>query len=216
MDTALVTSVAAMLSGIGACASAVATWRTVREMQRQREASWLPDIACSIPVFTQSVEAPKISICNVGLGVARDVLVEISVPLKEFLPDLNRALQNDNIQVREEGGYLETESVQEGGGIAVHALSIPCATHIKYLFPGADSAVNVRLPGYFHELVGMITERAFVRNEKQFMEILKKLRFTVHVGFSDVGGKKHAREYLYAMFDAFHDHAEGTYSVRFK
>lgn len=126
MDTALVTSVAAMLSGIGACASAVATWRTVREMQRQREASWLPDIACSIPVFTQSVETPKISICNVGLGVARDVLVEISVPLKEFLPELNRALQNENIRVREEGGYLETESVQEGGGhrraCALHTL----------------------------------------------------------------------------------------------
>lgn len=37
-------SLATLLSGVGACASAAATLRTVYEMKKQRESSYKPDI----------------------------------------------------------------------------------------------------------------------------------------------------------------------------
>ncbi|MBS6830942.1 MAG: hypothetical protein KH208_13980 [Desulfovibrio sp.] len=216
MDTALFASVAAMLSGIGACASAVATWRTVRKMQKQREASYLPDIACSIPVFTQSEQVPKIKICNVGLGVAKDVLVSISVPLEEILPALNKDLQPENIRIEQEGDCLKIESILDDGAITSHTLSLPCAVHIKYLFPGLDNAMEARLPDYLHEIVHMVTERAFERSEKELMDILKGIRFKICVNFFDIGGQRHTAEYIYAMFDAMYDFRECTYKIRFK
>lgn len=216
MDTALFASVAAMLSGIGACASAVATWRTVREMQKQREASYLPDIACSIPVFTQSEQAPKIKICNVGLGVAKDVLVSISVPLEEILPALNKELQPENIRMQQEGDCLKIESTLDDGAIASHTLSLPCAAHIKYLFPGLDNAIEARLPDYLHEILRMITERSFERSERKLMDILKRIRFKIHVSFFDIGAQSHTSESIYTMFDAIYDFRESTYKIRFK
>ena len=91
-----VSDIASMLAALGSCAAALATWRTVTEMKRQREASWRPDIACIFPVLTTGEDVPCLRLRNVGFGVAKDVIVKLSIPLERIFPAVNEALRQAN------------------------------------------------------------------------------------------------------------------------
>ena len=214
MDWSLFASVAAMFSGIGACASAFATWRTVREMQKQREASYLPAIVCSLPVFTPQEQTPEVTIFNVGFGTARDARVDIDVPLN-VLPPLNEALAGEHIRIRKEHDVLCVETSLPDGGVASYTMSIPCRAHIRFLFRGMDHGVKVRLPTHFQELIRIVTEKAFEKGDKTLLEILEKISLNISVTFLDIGGKWRHVAYQYSLFDATYDFERKTFRIRF-
>ena len=110
-----VSDIASMFAALGSCAAALATWRTVTEMKRQREASWRPDIACIFPVLTTGEDAPCLRLRNVGFGVAKDVRVELSMPLERLIPVVNEALRDEGISLAREDGQIKIFHSEENG-----------------------------------------------------------------------------------------------------
>lgn len=207
--------IAALLSGIGACVSAIATWRTVREMKRQREASYQPDVVCSPPVITQFERDGKMAVCNIGLGTAKDVKVNISVPMDELLPQFNAAFCEEGVVLHHENGTLKIETTFPDGSSSLYSLSVPCDAHIHYLFSGLANAVQVNLTGCIHALCALIMEKCRAENDARRAALLKALSFRIAVSFRDIGGQSYEREYVYRMFDAFSDNQTETYKIRF-
>ncbi|WP_212113476.1 hypothetical protein [Burkholderia cenocepacia] len=109
----------ALASSIGACSSAIATLLTVREMSKQRAASYRPELAFPRIVFTatknpaSSSDIPshwtiktetkdqensgkiiartdlRIPVRNVGLGAARNVSIAWTFPIQKIATDIN-------------------------------------------------------------------------------------------------------------------------------
>ena len=74
-------SIATLLSGVGACASAVATLRTVYEMKKQRKSSYKLDIFISkISIHgeesIQFLENKNINIPIINLGLGSEKIYE--------------------------------------------------------------------------------------------------------------------------------------------
>jgi len=105
----------ALFASIGACLSALATFLTIREMKKQRESSYKPELIISGVCFSASKhpvaegvlatfwkvdganeDGPidlnfKLPIMNIGLGAAKDVYVEWSFPIEECVGVVNGA-----------------------------------------------------------------------------------------------------------------------------
>ncbi|MDR2821030.1 MAG: hypothetical protein LBB60_10945 [Desulfovibrio sp.] len=215
LDLTTFTSIAACLSGLGACASAWGTLRAVGEMRKQREESYRPDIACSVLVFGNAAQSSTIQICNVGLGVAKNVAVNISAPLDDVLPDINEAFQEENCRISHEDNIFKFESsVDDETGFS-ETFSMPCVTRIKYLFPGMDNVVEAGIPNYFQRLLALMAARAFEKEDGRVKELLRRIKLKIHTDFFDVGGKKFSMECIYTFFDALYDYEKRTYQFRF-
>jgi hypothetical protein len=216
MDLTTFTSIAACLSGLGACASAIATLRSVKEMRKQREESYRPDIAYSVLVFGNAGQFSTIKICNVGLSVAKNVAVNLSALLDDVLPDINEAFQDENCRVTHDGNILKFESALDDEATSSETFSMPCVTHIKYLFPGMDNAVEAGIPNYFQQLLILMATKAFEKEDGRVKELLRRIKLKIHADFSDVGGKSYSTECVYTFFDAFYDYEKRTFQFRFK
>jgi len=108
----------ALLASIGACLSGVATFLTVRQIARQREASYRPELAISqsslqgqpdpiaagaLPSFwtkmaeynasTEGVQRPMLPLSNVGFGTAKEVSLVWSFPIAEVVATVNQLAQ---------------------------------------------------------------------------------------------------------------------------
>lgn len=201
MDWIQITSIATLMSGLGACASAVATWRTVREMRKQRESSYRPQLACSLPAVVSMEEEPLLTLFNVGLGTARDVNVTVSMPF-DFLGALNSALESEHALVSVQDDQLHIERTLPDGGTACHSIPTSCRAHIQFLVPGMEHGMRLRLPGYLPELVSMLAEKRLPENREMFRAILDRLHLDIAVDFSDIGGQRGAFRQRYAIFHA--------------
>lgn len=200
MDWIQLTSIATLMSGLGACASAVATWRTVREMRKQRESSHMPQLACSLPAVISEGE-PFFTLFNVGLDTARDVDVTVSMPF-DFLDALNNMLEKEHVRIRVQDGRFHIESALEDGGTACHSISTSCHAHVRFLVPGMEHGARLRLPGYLPELANLLAEKRLPESRERFRAILDGLHLDIAVDFSDIGGQRRGFRQRYAIFDA--------------
>jgi hypothetical protein len=214
-DLLTVTSIAACLSGLGACASAWATLRTVKEIRKQREASYMPDIGYSI-LRIESKQCSSIKICNIGLGVAKNVQIDVSIQFEHILAVLNQTLRAENICIFQRDDYLIFESMHNDNSISTYSLSIPCTLHSEYLFPGTDNSVDIILPDYLLELLKLIMQKAFVHENKAVKELLDGIMIKVSANYLDIGGKYYDTKFFYHLYDASFDLQDNTYSLRFK
>jgi hypothetical protein len=205
-DLPLLVSIAAFCSSLAAGLTAWGTLRAVKEMRRQREASYRPDIAYSVLVLSGSEQHPGIQICNIGLGVAKNVAVNISVQLEEFLPSFNEAFRDDDLSISSGDGALILEVVQDDGAIVSRTFPLACSARIQYLFPGKDSAVDAAVPACLGEMFRLVTFRAFEKKDERCKELLRMIKLKLSAGFFDVGGKRYSSEYVYTLFDALFDH----------
>jgi hypothetical protein len=107
----------ALITGAGACLSAIATFLTVRQIARQREASyqpelvlcgidfsamsgqdnrdvlptrWLSDTAGPSPLVQKEASIP---VRNVGLGAAKSIILTWSFPVEQMVNYVNEAAQ---------------------------------------------------------------------------------------------------------------------------
>jgi hypothetical protein len=216
MDLSTLLAIAACLSGVGACASAWATLRTVKEMRKQREASSMPDIGYS-NITVATGQRPVVTLCNIGTGVAKNIIVDISVPtLDAVLQSLNDIFQSGNMQIFHECDNLIFASSDKYNEVNSCSFSIPCVTHITYLFPGMDNAVDIRIPDYFQELLCCMAHNAFVQKNARVGELFHSIEIKSRADFDDIAGKHHTMEYIHKFFYADYDFEKLTYQFRFK
>ncbi|MDD4964160.1 MAG: hypothetical protein PHI11_09620, partial [Gallionella sp.] len=101
----------ALISSIGTCLSAIATFLTIRQIAKQREASYRPELAFSRTFFVAEpdpiragalpekwvnkklgLETPmllddlSVPLRNVGLGTAKAITISWSFPIDQTLP----------------------------------------------------------------------------------------------------------------------------------
>jgi hypothetical protein len=217
MDISTLLAIASCLSGVGACASAWATLRAVKEMRKQREASYMPDIGYST-ITVATGQRPVVTIRNIGLGVAKNIAVDISVPtLDAILPTLNDIFRQDNIRIFREGGNLIFESRDKDNSDNYSSLShsIPCVTYVKYLFPGMDNAVKIQIPEYFQELLRHMAEKSFVQKDTGTKKLFNSVEVKSRFAFDDIGGKHYTMEHIHKFFSADYDFENRTYRVLF-
>ena len=210
-----VSDIASMFAALGSCAAALATWRTVTEMKWQREASWRPDIACIFPVLTTGEDAPCLRLRNVGFGVAKDVRVELSMPLERFIPAVNEALRDEGISLAREDGQIKIFHSEENG-FSSRGFSLPCAAFIDHLLPGGENTVEMRLPSYLLPLLELAAEWGLERDNAQMRDVLRGVTLEADIRFFDMGGVPHQRKRVFAFFGAVHDIPQGNFVIRFK
>lgn len=210
-----VSDIASMFAALGSCAAALATWRTVTEMKRQREASWRPDIACIFPVLTTGEDAPCLRLRNVGFGVAKDVRVELSMPLERLIPVVNEALRDEGISLAREDGQIKIFHSEENG-FSSRGLSLPCAAFIDHLLPGGEHAAEMKLPAYLLPLLELAVEWGLERDNVRMRDVLGEFTLEADIRFSDMGGVPHQRKRTFAFFGAVHDIPQGNFIIRFK
>lgn len=210
----IITSITGMMSGLGACASALATWRTVQEMKKQREASYMPQIACSLPALISAERQSTLTIYNVGLGTARDVDVSIQMPT-DFLMPFNKAMEKKCIHLKIQHGNLHIEKMCFDGSESCHSISIPCAAHIQFLAPGTAHGEYLRLPGFLPELLALLANNRIPENREEFWAILRSIHLDVFAEYSDIGGKHYTFNKRYSVFDADYQVDDQRLALRF-
>lgn len=210
-----ISDMASLLAALGSCAAALATWRTVTEMKRQREASWRPDIACIFPAVITGEDTPCLRLRNVGFGVAKDVRVELSMPLERILPAVNEALRGEGISLTREDGQMKLCRPEEGG-IACEGFSLSCGAFIDHLLPGGEHAVEMKLPAYLLPLLELAAEWGIARDNARMRDVLREFTLEADIRFFDMGGVPHQRKRTFAFFGAVHDIPQGNFIIRFK
>ncbi|MDR2744545.1 MAG: hypothetical protein LBB66_05045 [Desulfovibrio sp.] len=204
----------ATFSSLAACLSVRGTFRAIEELKRQREATYRPDIAYSSFVLSDMQRSPTIQICNTGLGVAKDVAVDISVPLDDALPAFNEAFLDENHNLSTECGDLKFETTWADGTVVSRTYSTSCAKHVQYLSPGKE--IETAVPLHFLELLRLVTVRVFEKEDESSKELLKMFKLKIRVEFSDAVGKRYRSEYVCSLFDARFDYETRKYSLCFK
>lgn len=201
-----------MMSGIGACASAVAAWLAVREMRKQADFSHMPQVACSLSAVASTEEQSFITLVNVGLGSALNLDVAMSMPF-DFLDALNNALKSEDVHVGVEDGQFRIENVLSDGGTSCHSISIPSRAHIQFILPGKEA--RLRMPDYLSALTSLMAEKRLPENREAFRAILARLHLDIAVDFSDIGDKRRSFRQRYAIFDADYVHDQKRLTLRF-
>ena len=195
----VLSTVSSLVAGGGTCVAAIATWRTVTEMKRQREAAWRPDITCVLPAMTSAM-LPCLKI-------------ELSMPFESFLPELNKIIVEDDIKIDIEDGQMKFVTHSEDGSISVHGYSILCAADILYLLPGSDNAVEISLPAYFEPLIKFIADLYKNNNRKNLSGVINKLSLIISGTFIDLGDKQHTVKIVNSMHSIFY--TKDGYIVKF-
>ena len=114
-------NITAMLASLGACGSAAATFLSVKEMRKQREAGYKPDVMIApfsirdegCELFTQ----PQVTgrIYNLGMGAAKNIEVHFSDNLSSIAGDINTALSDLNSEYSVSANPLKIEERLETG-----------------------------------------------------------------------------------------------------
>lgn len=214
MDLTLAASVAAMISGAGACASALATWRTVREMQKQCEAAYMPNFASSLPLITGMNTAPLIKIFNIGEGAARNVDVSIKVSA-EFVKAMDDALAKSGVRIKIAGDTSSIEKRFPDGGVALERFSMTCAAHASFVLPGMENAMPMRTPAYMHALVSLAVENLFPKKNREIGKVLETLYLEMVISFQDIGGKERLAILRHKFLDIQYEWSEQTFALHF-
>ncbi|MDR2055463.1 MAG: hypothetical protein LBQ10_06295 [Desulfovibrio sp.] len=175
-----------------------------------------PEIAYSVLVFSDLSRSPAIQICNTGLGVARNLTVDISVPLDDVLPAFNEAFLDDNLNLSRECGNLKFETTWGDGTVVSHTHSMSCVMREQYLFAGRANTIEAEIPAYLPEMLRLVAVRVFEKDDGKGKELLKMITLNVRAEFFDEGGKRYNSEYLYTFTDGRFDHETRKYHLRFK
>jgi hypothetical protein len=215
--------IVALLASLGACFSALATFLTVRQIAKQREASYRPELVLSrvyvdcsknplagsaIPTFWapmiegKVVASPaqkfSIPLRNIGLGSAKRVVVSWSFPFETLVQEVNELAQRtlSAAYFSFEKGVLSIKS--EGlGNMSSMWLNQRTET-LDFVLPAAvqSEGVMLELPHAYIQIVSAIFHFAAKDEDKQKFPEIPALRADFE--FFDISEKKHS-----ACFDIF-------------
>ena len=207
----------ALGASVGACLSAVATLWTVRQMARQREASYKPELALS-RTFFRSVADPlakgslpvwwtepegigsepavarrpfTVPLRNIGLGTAKKVEVSWSFQIADMVETANQLAQRSLTPAyfSYEAGALHLDS--DSVGRSVSMWQNQQHDSIDYVMPAAveSKPVLLRVPHAYIQLVSaLIFFAAKDKGRKAFPDIPA---LSLKLEYRDIGDQKH-------------------------
>lgn len=228
----------ALAASVGACASAVAGFFTVREIAKQREAAFRPEIVPSSTSFvatkrqTAKSDMPdcwregsllngtsvagrevEISLINIGMGAARQVELNWSFDIEKAVKTANTLAQESLSATFFKVDAIGIKMTSADGGEANSIWSSQRQKRFDYVLPAAASASPERaaVPHAYCQLVGAIVQFSMRMSNSKIPEGLPELN--LDISFEDIAGKSHQAKYVLStsltMLDAKGDGFEG-------
>lgn len=215
-------SLATLLSGVGACASAAATLRTVYEMKKQRESSYKPDIFISkfsihgeetIPYLkNKNVNVP---IINLGLGSAKNIRIVFNDNIEEYIQKINILFNDIKIDFpihKDINLHLDTKSMN---GESSQSISINKTILFNYIQSGDKNIFQVPIPSYFINFVDILIKIAFKHNCQQLKQYLQEIFLYSDITYLDIGEKHYHKKQIFRFLDCTFDYNTSSYTARF-
>jgi hypothetical protein len=210
MDQSAVNQTIALAASVGACLSATATFLAVRQMAKQREASYRPELALSRTYFdgltykgglpslwvvpgkpsVASAITPisfAVPLQNIGLGAAKRVTVTWSFAVDDTIKRVNKLAQRTLTPA-----YFSYEdkgvSFKSDFGESLSGWQNQKKHHIDYVLPAAvqKEPAMLRIPHAYIQLCSALLYFAF--KDKSFSE---PPTLTVTFEYFDIGEHKH-------------------------
>lgn len=217
------TSLATMLSGIGACVSAVATFLTVREMKKQREASYKPDIFAAPCCFTggdaaalQQGKKPAFSFRNLGMGAAKNVKIVMQTNIQILLPELNALLAAKSIPavLHLDRNFSITRYAEDSE--STNSVSIVDRAFIQYMVSDMKENAEIMIPEYICLFIDFIFKSDFEDGIQECKSLLERLNIVLDITCNDIGGKLHKSTLRIFFVDYQCGTEKFSYIARFK
>lgn len=202
----------ALLASLGACFSAVATFLTVRQIAKQREASYRPELLFSrifvectkdsspIPThWTTKGEDEKTNIQsrffslplrNIGLGTAKNVSVSWSFPFESVIKQINETAQKTlsaaYFTFDKDSLSIDSENLGKSTSMWINQKQVT----LDYVLPAAitHEPVMLNLPHAYIQIVSSLLYFS-AKDKKPFPEIPPLI---AKVEFYDIGEAKHS------------------------
>jgi hypothetical protein len=222
----LISSLTAAFTALAAIMTAVATFLTVRQIKKQTEASYRPELAfLQTPVISypatdgipsiwltseaQDSDAPtmeyhatfEIRLYNIGLGAAKDVAYSWEFPVRDMVEDVNTNAQHalEPAYYKYANGMLSLESSKFRQSTIIWETERK-QTVIGYVLPTElnRDGVAIRMPMTFIDLVSSQTYFAWAAAQKGEQKVI----------FDQIPPL--------TMELTYHDIAGGTYNMTFK
>jgi hypothetical protein len=207
--------IVALFASIGACASALATVWTVREMAKQRTMSYRPELAVSRSHITASQEGENglpikwegystgsagttsrnpaaLAVSNVGLGAAKDLRFVWSFDIVEAVATVNELAAHGSLSVQ-----MRNEKF---GGLSFASKTVMSQTSmwqnqqrvfLDYLLPASSESdsMDLEIP---HAYRLAISALVFVWGQLEHKRDFPKLpSLGVTVGYADIADVQH-------------------------
>ena len=215
-------SLATLLSGVGACASAAATLRTVYEMKKQRESSYKPDIFISKFSIQGKESIPflknkklNVPIINLGLGSAKNIRVFFSDNIEEYIQNINILLNDLKIGFmiyKDTALHLDSKS---SNGESSQSISISNTILLNYIQNGDKNILQVPIPSYFINFVDMLLKVAFKHNSQKLKQYIQYIFLYVDITYSDIGEKQYHKKQVFRFVDCVFDYNTSSYTARY-
>lgn len=205
----------ALAASIGACVSALAAFFTVREMSRQRQTTYQPELvpsrlqfSASKPLFANSMlperwldnsNAPAaVDINNVGLGAATNVLVSWSFDIGAAIDRANTVAQKSLSAAYFE---LKNETLHfhvEGGRDSMSMWGNQRAKNFDYVLPASKNVTAARadIPLAFCQLVAALV---FFSNRSEQFHFPELPMLELDISFQDIAGHQRKVKYEFAV-----------------
>jgi hypothetical protein len=220
--------VISLAASIGACLSAIAAFLAVKQVSKQRESSYKPELVLAKTAFDclsnplsqgeipdtwlirrgneeekNYLQSFSMPLRNVGLGAAKSVKVSWSFPMENVVSNVNELAQKSLVPA-----YFEYEN----GMLSLKSDELGCSTsmwknqkkeNIDFVLPAQidNSPVELQLPHAYIQIVSALVYFS-VKSEsiKSFPEIPA---LNVGIEFNDIGGSKHSAQFSISTHISF-------------
>ena len=210
----------AMLASLGACGSAAAAFLSVREMSRQREAGYKPDVMIApfsirdegCELFTQ----PQVTgrMYNPGMMAARNIEVHFSDNMGSIAGDINTALSDLNTGYSVSANPFKIEERTENG-MSGYEIQGDRTLRVSCLFPGKAEGELFRIPSGFTFLASFLCKIAFQKANSSLKDCLRKFVLTSRISFFDMSDRLHTKDQSLHLHDCMYDFKTGSCVMRF-
>jgi hypothetical protein len=209
----------ALVTSIAACLSALATFLTVRQVKMQREASYRPELMFSRTRFDavseggslperwvrpKSEPQPKypprdltIPLHNIGLGAAKEVVIEWSFPVEHAIEKINRAAQQTltPIYFSTDGEEVTIKSETFGNGTSMWINQRK--GRVDFVLPTSVNGDSARVPlPQTYILLASATLFFHAKSDDPSFEVPALL---AHLSYLDIGDQSHTASFKFEL-----------------
>jgi hypothetical protein len=214
----------ALIASIGACLSAIATFLTVRQIAKQREASYRPELVFSRTFFdaipdpiragslptrwinrqivaesTPSLEDLSVCFRNVGLGAAKSVAILWSFPLEQTVERVNKAAQRTltpaYFSIDEWGVSIKSETLGNGTSMWKNQQRVS----LDFVLPASvqKEPMPIQLPNAYIQLCSALLFLA--PKDKGLDNSFEVPPLTAKIEYIDIGNRMHQSSFNFEL-----------------
>ncbi|MCG8668668.1 MAG: hypothetical protein MI867_04580, partial [Pseudomonadales bacterium] len=213
--------VISLAASIGACLSALAAFLAVKEVAKQRESSYKPELVLVKTLFKgisnplhkgampdfwttdresdESIDCVKsfsIPLRNVGLGAAKDVKATWSFPMEDTVALVNDLAQKAHIPAYFElkNGFLSLNSEELGELTSVWRNQQ--LDSLDFVLPAQidNSPIELTYPHAYIQIISALIYFSVKSGKLESFPDIPKLNLKLE--YSDIGGLAHSAQYL--------------------